>query len=180
MPVWCNKAAEASLVAGRSAAHGPCREPHPSPVSGGRRAAPLSHRQRRSLSVGIVGWPGTSDHVGPVGLHRPPRPCDAQDPGGGRSEPVLRGDTVRGAAVRAGWGRPPRSVAGACCAREATSWSPASSSSCSLMMLSRSKMTRVLWPVRSMATRSGTLARMRLRAAVQRQSWRKRVGTPAA
>ena len=26
-PVWCNKAAEASLVAGRSAAHGPCREP---------------------------------------------------------------------------------------------------------------------------------------------------------
>ena len=26
-PVWCNKEAEASLVAGRSAAHGPCREP---------------------------------------------------------------------------------------------------------------------------------------------------------
>ena len=25
--VWCNKEAEASLVAGRSAAHGPCREP---------------------------------------------------------------------------------------------------------------------------------------------------------
>ena len=25
--VWCNKAAEASLVTGRSAAHGPCREP---------------------------------------------------------------------------------------------------------------------------------------------------------
>ena len=46
----------------------------------------------RILSVGIVDWPGTSDHVGPVGLHRPPRPCDAQDPGGGRSEPVLRGD----------------------------------------------------------------------------------------
>ena len=34
-------------------------------------------------------------------------------------------------------------------------------------------------PVRSMATRSGTLARIRLRAAVRRQSWRKRVGTPA-
>ena len=31
-----------------------------------------------------------------------------------------------------------------------------------------------------MATRSGTLARIRLRAAVRRQSWRKRVGTPAA
>ena len=92
VPVWCNKEAEASLVAGRSAAHGPCREPHPSPVSGGRRADPLSHRQMRILSVGIVGWPGTSDHVGPVGLHRPPRPCDAQDPGGGRSEHVLRGD----------------------------------------------------------------------------------------
>ena len=41
-------------------------------------------------------------------------------------------------------------------------------------------MARVLWPVRSMATRSGTLARIRLRAAVRRQSWRKRVGTPAA
>ena len=57
--VWCNKEAEASLVAGRSAAHGPCREPHPSPVSGGRRADPLSHRQMRILSVGIVGWPRT-------------------------------------------------------------------------------------------------------------------------
>ena len=57
--VWCNKEAEASVVAGRSAAHGPCREPHPSPVSGGRRAAPLSHRQMRILSVGLVGWPRT-------------------------------------------------------------------------------------------------------------------------
>ena len=44
---------------GRSAAHGPCREPHPSPVSGGRRAAPLSHRQMRILSIGLVGWPRT-------------------------------------------------------------------------------------------------------------------------
>ena len=59
------------MVAGRSAAHGPCREPHPSPVSGGRRADPLSHRQMRILSVGIVGWPGTSDHVGPVRLEFP-------------------------------------------------------------------------------------------------------------
>ena len=47
------------MVAGRSAAHGPCREPHPSPVSGGRRADPLSHRQMRNLSVGLVGWPRT-------------------------------------------------------------------------------------------------------------------------
>ena len=69
-----------------------------------------------------------------------------------------RGGTVRGAAMRAGWGRPPRGVACACCAREATSWSPAPSSSRSLMMLSRSKMARLLWPVRRMATRSGTLA----------------------
>ena len=40
-------------------------------------------------------------------------------------------------------------------------------------------MARLLCPVRSMATRSGTFARIRLRAAVRRQSWRKRVGTPA-
>ena len=38
-------------------------------------------------------------------------------------------------------------------------------------------MARLLCPVRSMATRSGTFARIRLRAAVRRQSWRKRVGT---
>ena len=41
-------------------------------------------------------------------------------------------------------------------------------------------MARLLCPVRSMATRSGTFARIRLRATVRRQSWRKRVGTPAA
>ena len=58
-PVWCNKEAEARLVAGRSAAHGPCREPPPSPVSGGRRAGPLSYRQMRILSIGLVGWPRT-------------------------------------------------------------------------------------------------------------------------
>ena len=59
VPVWCNKEAETRLVAGRSAAHGSCREPHPSPVSGGRRADPLSHRQMRILSIGLVGWPRT-------------------------------------------------------------------------------------------------------------------------
>ena len=32
----------------------------PSPVSGGRRADPLSHRQMRILSVGLVGWPRTA------------------------------------------------------------------------------------------------------------------------
>ena len=46
------------LLAGRPLM-APCREPHPSPVSGGRRAAPLSHRQMRILSVGLVGWPRT-------------------------------------------------------------------------------------------------------------------------
>ena len=36
---------------------------------------------------------------------------------------------------------------------------------CSWMMGSRSKMVRLVWPVRRMATRSGTLARIRVRAA---------------
>ena len=44
-----------------------------------------------------------------------------------------RGGAVRRAAVPVG--RAPRGVACACCARYSTSWSPASSSSCSLMML---------------------------------------------
>ena len=237
-PVWCNKEAEANLIAGRSAAHGPCREPHPSPVSGGRRADPLSYRQMRILSIGLVGWPRQTCgrlrpevpkprlNSGTVGgerrsaRHRPPSQASA--PGSGHWRPPWRcgrlcaavwrvcgrgggiarrgpavgvevsgscppgvvppvqasrptapparpyyavvrrtrrrGGVVRGAAVRVGWGRPPRGVACACCAREATSWSPAPSSSCSWMMLSRSKMARRLWPVRRMATRSGTLA----------------------
>ena len=46
-----------------------------------------------------------------------------------------RGDAVRGAAVPTAWGRRRAGPACACCARYATSWSPASSSSCSLMML---------------------------------------------
>ena len=58
-PVWCNKEAEARVVAGRSAAHVPCRDLHPSPVSGGPRADPLSHRQMMILSRGLVGWPRT-------------------------------------------------------------------------------------------------------------------------
>ena len=74
-----------------------------------------------------------------------------------------RGDAGRGLA----WCARLRGVC-ACCARYATSWSPASSRSCSWMRLSRSKMARLLWPVRSKAIRSGTLARIRLRAAVAR------------
>ena len=42
-----------------------------------------------------------------------------------------RGDAGRGAAGPAVWGRRPAGPACACCARYATSWSPASSSSCS-------------------------------------------------
>ena len=42
-----------------------------------------------------------------------------------------RGDAARGAAGPAVWGRRRAGVACACCARYATSWSPASSSSCS-------------------------------------------------
>ena len=46
-----------------------------------------------------------------------------------------RGDAVRGAAGPAVWGRWRAGTACACCARYSTSWSPASSSSCSLIML---------------------------------------------
>ena len=46
-----------------------------------------------------------------------------------------RGDAVRGAAGPAAWDRRRAGTACACCARYSTSWSPASSSSCSLMML---------------------------------------------
>ena len=98
--------------------------------------------------------------------------------------PRLRRRTIRlpGAPRRIGprgIRRPDGRGACACRGREATS-SPASSSSRSWMMLSRSKMARLVCQVRSMATRSGTPARVRVRAAVRRQSWRKWVGTPAA
>ena len=46
-----------------------------------------------------------------------------------------RGGAVRGAAAPAVWGRRRAGTACACCARYSTSWSPASSSSCSLIML---------------------------------------------
>ena len=49
---------------------------------------------KSSWSVGCSGRFGPSDHFGPVGIHRPPRPCEAQDSGGGGSEHVLRGDWV--------------------------------------------------------------------------------------
>ena len=46
-----------------------------------------------------------------------------------------RGDAVRGAAGPAAWDRRRAGTACACCARYSTSWSPASSSSCSWIML---------------------------------------------
>ena len=46
-----------------------------------------------------------------------------------------RGEAVRGAAGPAAWDRRRAGTACACCARYSTSWSPASSSSCSLIML---------------------------------------------
>jgi hypothetical protein len=46
-------------------------------------------------------------------------------------------------------------------------------------MLYRSSMARVRWPLIRMATSSGTPARMRLRTAVRRRSWKCRRGTPA-
>ena len=171
--------------------------PPPSPVSGGRRADPLSHRQMRILSVGLVGWPRTDVWSAASGgaetssqfrdgrRRAPFSPTSATITGerarfrplappvavwaalcggvagvwprrrdrapwadcGPRSERVSsapgsaawpapsrptaraarpyavvrrtrrRGATVRGAAVRAGWGHPPRGVACACCAR---------------------------------------------------------------
>ena len=46
-----------------------------------------------------------------------------------------RGGAMRGPAGPSGWGRRRAGTACACCARYSTSWSPASSSSCSWMML---------------------------------------------
>ena len=61
-------------------------------------------------------------------------------PGGGRPYAVVRrtrrrAGAVRGAAVPAAGGRRRAGATCACCARYSTSWSPASSSSCSWMML---------------------------------------------
>ena len=68
-------------------------------------------------------------------------PAASRCRGGGRAPYAVprrtrrRAGAVRGAAVLAGWGRRRAGTACACCARYSTSWSPASSSSCSWMML---------------------------------------------
>ena len=67
----------------------------------------------------------------------PPARGRAAVPGGGVRPYAVprrtrrRGDAVRGAAGPAVWGRWRAGTACACCARYSTSWSPASSSSCS-------------------------------------------------
>ena len=82
----------------------------------------------------------TSGSVGGQGQQRPwsTRPRA----GGGAVPPYAvprrtrrRGDAVRGAAEPAAWDRRRAGTACASCARYSTSWSPASSSSCSLIML---------------------------------------------
>ena len=55
-----------------------------------------------------------------------------------------RGEAVLDAAGSAAWSRRRAGAACACGAREATNWSPASSRSCSWMMLSRSKVARLV------------------------------------
>ena len=98
----------------------------------------------------------------------PRRPATSPRVPRSRADPSVCGLGASCGAQPGGVRPPPPPGLGAacvCCARYATSWSPASSSSCSWMMVSRSKIARLLCPVRSMATRSGTLARIRVRAA---------------
>ena len=77
----------------------------------------------------------------PTGGVRPPPPPGLRlraGAGGAYAVPRRtrrRAGVGRGAAVPAGWGRWRAGPACACCARYSTSWSPASSNSCSWMML---------------------------------------------
>ena len=148
------------------------RRARPVPATGAPRGGVGGFVRRCGGCVAAAGrdrapWAGGGRGGEPVLPTRGCASCPSVSPDGPTGPPLLRGAASHeaegrrgtrrgGAAVRVGWGRPPRGVACACCAREATSWSPAPSSSCSLMMLSRSKMARLLWPVRRMATRSGT------------------------
>ena len=86
-----------------------------------------------------VAWARAVAHRRAVsGPLRPPA-CGCEPvPGGAYAVPRRtrrRAGAVRGAAVPAGWGRRRAGTACACCARYSTSWSPASSNSCSWMML---------------------------------------------
>ena len=100
-----------------------------SAVSWLRRRTPARHARRGAVR----------GHVPAGRRHGCVRSCPAPSrptPPPACAYAVVRRTRRRGGAGRglAGCARP-RGVACACCAREATSWSPASSSSCSLMML---------------------------------------------
>ena len=83
-----------------------------------------------------IGGPCVSRGAQAGGVRPLPPPATRRCPGAVRLYAVprrtrRRGDAVRGAAGPAGWGRWRAGTACACCARYSTSWSPASSSSCS-------------------------------------------------
>ena len=103
--------------------------------------AGLEHRSIRPIRPDHQFW--YERPAGPAGIrphirHTSACPAPSRPLSPARAYAVVRrtrrrGGVVRGAAVPVG--RAPRGVAWACCARYSTSWSPASSSSCSLMML---------------------------------------------
>ena len=87
-----------------------------------------------------IGGPSVSRGAQAGGVRPLPPPATRRCRGAARPYAVVRrtrrrGDAVRGAAGPAVWGRWRAGTACACCARYSTSWSPASSSSCSLIML---------------------------------------------
>ena len=111
---------------------------HPQPGPGcarvrRRRPAPSPRVPRSRAGPYSGAWKQSSAHRRAVsGSHRP----EAELMPGGRPYAVprrtrRRGDAVRGAAGPAAWDRRRAGTACACCARYSTSWSPASSSSCS-------------------------------------------------
>ena len=103
---------------------------------------------RRVPAVGVaLGWgglgPASRPSSGDLGRHPGRAVSGPRRPARGRTtRPYAvvrrtrwRGEAARGAAGLAAWGRRRAGPACACCARYSTSWSPASSSSCSLIML---------------------------------------------
>ena len=116
---------------------------HPPPGPGRarvrrRRPAPSPRVPRSRAASYLLARARVAAHRRAVSGHcRPPARGRAAVPGGGVRPYAVprrtrrRGDAVRGAAGPAVWGRWRVGTACACCARYSTSWSPASSSSCS-------------------------------------------------
>ena len=126
---------------GRTASrHGPS-EPRSSPARArGRLRRPASLPRVPRSRTGPSVWPGREPRRtdGRCPAPSAPRPAAASRYRGAYAVPRRtrrRAGAVRGAAVPAGWGRRRAGTACACCARYSTSWSPASSNSCSWMML---------------------------------------------